>query len=337
MCSNYASPLSARMRTPIVLIIFNRPDLTARVFAEIARARPEKLLVIADGPRPDREGEDAKCAATRAIVERVDWPCEILKSYSNTNLGCGHRPATGLRWVFEQVEEAIILEDDCVPHPTFFRFCEELLERYRHDERVMHISGNNHFFRENKIPFSYFFSCYCLSWGWATWRRAFQHYDPEIKLWPMLRNTSWLPDILGGSSAAEHWERIFDLTYAGIDNVNTWDFQWLFATWAHRGLSILPSSNLVSNIGFREDATHTREVTNQLANLPRSEMTFPLKHPPCMVRDKTADQIISERVIMPRQPSLYEKLGGKIAAALPDSLRKTLSSLRSRLVSINLS
>ena len=131
------------MRTPVVFIIFSRPDLTARVFAEIARARPEKLLVIADGPRPDREGEDAKCAATRAIIERVDWPCEILKNYSNVNLGCGHRPATGLRWVFEQVEEAIILEDDCVPHPTFFRFCEELLEHYRDDERVMHISGDN--------------------------------------------------------------------------------------------------------------------------------------------------------------------------------------------------
>ena len=116
------------MRTPIAFIVFNRPDLTARVFAEIARARPEKLLVIADGPRPDHQGENAKCAATRAIIERVDWPCEILKNYSDVNLGCGHRPApTGLRWLFEQVDEAIILEDDCVPHPTFFRFCEELL------------------------------------------------------------------------------------------------------------------------------------------------------------------------------------------------------------------
>ena len=139
------------MRTPIAFIIFNRPDLTARVFAEIARARPEKLLVIADGPRPDHEGEDAKCAATRAIIERVDWPCEILKNYSDVNLGCGHRPATGLRWVFEQVDEAIILEDDCVPHPTFFRFCEELLDHYRDDERVMHISGDNFtLFREKK-------------------------------------------------------------------------------------------------------------------------------------------------------------------------------------------
>ena len=197
----------------------------------------------------------------------------------------------------------------------------------------MHISGNNYFFRENKIPSSYFFSSYCLSWGWATWRRAFQHYDPEIKLWPILRDTPWLQDVLGDPKAVEFWKRIYDLSHANIDNVNTWDYQWLFATWAYRGLSILPSTNLVSNIGFREDATHTRGATNKLANLPRSKMIFPLKHPPCMVRDKTADQIIFERTIMPRQPSLYEKLRGRCAAALPDPLRKSLSSLRSRLVS----
>jgi hypothetical protein len=325
------------MRTPVAFLVFNRPDCTERVFAEIARARPPKLLVVADGPRADKAGEAEKCIATRAIIDRVDWKCDVLRNYSDTNLGCGRRPSSGLRWVFEQVEEAIILEDDCLPHPTFFHFCEELLDKYRHDERVMHISGNNYFFRENKIPFSYFFSCYCLSWGWATWRRAFQHYDAEIKLWPVLRNTSWLMDVLGDPRAVEHWKKLYDLSHASIDNVNTWDFQWLFAAWAHRGLSILPSTNVVSNIGFREDATHTRGATNKLANLPRSEMIFPLKHPPCMVRDKTADQIIFERTIMRREPSLYEKFRGKCAAALPDPVRKSLSSLRSRLVSNSLS
>jgi hypothetical protein len=318
--------------TPVAFIIFNRPDLTEHVFAEIARARPPKLLVVADGPRTEKAGEAEKCIATRAIIDRVDWKCDVLTNYSDTNLGCGRRPSSGLHWVFEQVEEAIILEDDCVPHPTFFRFCEELLEQYRNDERVMHISGNN-FFSQQRMPFSYFFSYYSLAWGWATWRRAFQHYDPEIKLWPVLRNTSWLMDVLGDPRAVEHWKKIYDLSHASIDNVNTWDFQWLFATWAHRGLSILPNTNLVSNIGFREDATHTRGATNTLANLPRLEMRFPLKHPPCMVRDKTVDQIIFERTIMPRQLSLYEKLRVKFAAALPDLVRKSLSSLKSRLVS----
>src|SRR5262245_26909140 len=132
------------MRTPVAFIVFNRPDLTERVFAEIARARPPKLLVVADGPRPDVAGEAEKCVATRAIIDRVDWQCDVLTNYSDRNLGCGRRPSSGLRWVFEQVEEAIILEDDCLPHPTFFQFCEELLERYRDDKRVMHISGNNY-------------------------------------------------------------------------------------------------------------------------------------------------------------------------------------------------
>jgi hypothetical protein len=325
------------MRTPVVLMIFNRPDLTERVFAEIARARPPKLLVVADGPRLDVAGETEKCIAARAVIDRVDWKCDVLRNYSDTNLGCGRRPSSGLQWVFEQVEEAIILEDDCLPHPTFFDFCDSLLETYRHDERVMHISGNNYFFRENNIPFSYSFSCYCLSWGWATWRRAFQHYDPEIKLWPILRDTAWLEDVLGDPRAVEFWKKIYDLSHASIDNVNTWDFQWLFATWAHHGLSILPSTNLVSNIGFREDATHTTGATNRLANLPRLEMILPLKHPRCMVRDKTVDRIIFEQIIMPRQPSFYEKLRGKFAATVPDPLRKSLSALRSRLVSNSLS
>lgn len=320
---------------PIVLMIFNRPDLTEHVFAAIAEARPRKLLVIADGPRPERAGEAEKCAAARAIVERVDWECDVLKNYSDINMGCARRPATGLRWVFEQVEEAIILEDDCVPHPTFFPFCEELLEKYRDDERVMHISGNNFLFHQKSMPFSYFFSHYCLSWGWATWRRAFQYYDPEIKLWPTLADTSWLLDLLGDPRAVDHWNKVYDLTYASMDTVNTWDFQWVFACWAQRGLSILPNTNLVSNVGFREDATHTKRAEHKCANSATMEMIFPLKHPACMMRDREADQIIFQQVVVPpqRQPNLYGRLRQKCAAALPTPLRKSLSSLRSRLAS----
>lgn len=320
------------MRTPVAFIIFNRPDLTERVFTEIACARPEKLLVIADGPRPGWEGEAEKCAAARAIIERVDWPCDVLKNYSDGNMGCARRPATGLQWVFDQVEEAIILEDDCVPHPTFFRFCDDLLEQYRDDERVMHISGNNWLFGQKQTSYSYFFSHYCLSWGWASWRRAFRHYDPEIKLWPVLRNTSWLMDVLGDRRAVEHWQEMFDLTYAGIDNVNTWDFQWLFATWAHHGLSILPKINLVSNIGFGTDATHTRAAANRLGKLPRSEMIFPLEHPPCMVWDKDVDQSMFDQTIRPLpQLSLYDKIRQKCAAVLPTPIRRSMSALKFRL------
>lgn len=316
------------MRAPVAILIFNRPDVTERVFAEIALARPPKLFVIADGPRPERPGEAEKCAATRAIFDRVDWKCDVLKNYSEVNLGVGRRPATGIRWVFEQVDEAIILEDDCLPDPTFFRYCDELLEEYRDDERVMHISGDNWHFGQRQTPFSYFFSCYCYSCGWASWRRAFRHYDPEIRLWPALRDTSWLLDILGDSRAVEFWQSKFDLHYnVGIANTG-WDWPWLFACWAHHGLSILPATNLISNIGFGADATHTKRTNDKRANVPTAAMTLPLHHPPYMVRDMEADHKIVEQVGLPPAPpqTLYYKLRRDCIEAMSPSLRQFLAS-----------
>jgi len=318
------------MRSPVAFIIFNRPELTERVFAEIARAQPSKLLVIADGPRPESCDDMKGCAAARAVIERVNWPCEVFKAYSETNMGCARRPATGLRWVFDQVDEAIILEDDCVPHPSFFRYCDELLERYRDDERIMHISGDQFIVQREVLPFSYSFSNYCLSWGWATWRRAFRHYDPEIKLWPTLRETQWLSEILDDKWAVEHWSKIFDLTFSGIEKVNTWDFQWVFACWAQRGLSILPGANLISNIGFGEHATHTKHSGDRRANLNTSDMKFPLKHPPYVLRDLVSDCAIFEQLIRPQHPrGIFHGMRRKCKAAIPSRVRGALGALRS--------
>jgi hypothetical protein len=322
------------LQTPVAFLIFNRPDTTARVFSEIAKAKPSRLFVIADGPRQSRPGEAEKCAAARAIIERVDWDCEILKNYSDVNVGCGIRVATGISWVFEQVEAAIILEDDCLPHQTFFRFCEELLEKYRDDEGVMHIAGNNLLFGRRQMPFSYCFSYFTPSWGWASWRRAWYSFDLSMRLWPTLRDTTWLLDILGDRRAVEQWRRLFDLSYAGVENVNTWDYQWNFACSVVHGLSILPNVTLVSNIGFREDGTHTKGKHDRRANLSTQEMVFPLKHPPHVARDREADKIFVEEMIIPhipRQPSLYDKLRQRCAAALPAPLRTSISFFKSRL------
>jgi hypothetical protein len=327
------------MNTPVAFIIFNRPDVTERVFAEIARARPRQLLIIADGPRPDRPGEAEKCAAARAIAERVNWPCDVLKNYSEVNLGCGRREASGMIWIFEQVEEAIILEDDTLPDPTFFRFCEEMLDKYRDDERVMHISGDNWLFSRKRIPYSYFFSNFCLSWGWAGWRRAFRFYDPEMKLWPQLRNTTLLMDALGDKRAVAHWQNRFDMAHRGIDLVNTWDLQWLFTLWAHSGLSVLPNPNLISNLGLnREDATHTKGgATDPRNKQATGEMIFPLKHPPCVARDEEADRLMLDRTILPflHQRTSYRTLYGKLRRqcvdTLPTPLRELLASLKSKL------
>ena len=279
---------SSRLDVPVAFLVFNRPDTTERVFAEIARAKPAKLLVVADGPRSNRPGEAEKCAETRAIIESVDWNCEVLTNYSDVNLGCKRRVSSGLDWVFENVEEAIILEDDCVPHPTFFRYCEELLDRYRDDRRIMAISGDNFQFGRRRSPYSYYFSRYNHEWGWATWRRAWQHYDVTMSVWPEIRDGAWLQDILGKTMQGAYWHRAFDTVYEG--KIDTWDYQWTFACWLQNGLTILPNVNLVSNIGYGEAATHTRSTESPLANMRIEAIQFPLMHPPYVIRDTVADE-----------------------------------------------
>lgn len=288
--------LECPLTTPVALLIFNRPETTAQVFAAIRAARPTTLLVVADGPRPERAGEAERCAAARAVVEQVDWPCDVLRNYADVNLGCRRRVSSGLDWVFETVEEAIILEDDCVPHPTFFRFCAELLERYRDDERVMHISGDNFQTAPLRSAYSYYFSRYPHVWGWASWRRAWQHYDVDLKLWPELRAGGWLLDWLGEADSARYWSRTMESCYRRL--IDTWDFQWTLACWAQSGLSILPAVNLVSNVGFNTEATHTR-FGSRLANLPTQPLEFPLRHPPFILRDSRADAFTEREQFAP--------------------------------------
>jgi hypothetical protein len=275
------------LATPIALIIFNRPDTTARVFAEVARARPSQLLVIADGPRLDRPGEAEQCAATRKIIEQVDWPCDVLTNFADANMGCKRRVSSGLTWVFEHVEAAIILEDDCIPHPSFFRFCAELLEHYHADDCVMMISGDNFQNGMRRGDASYYFSRYCHVWGWASWRRAWQHYDVEMADWPTMRERGLMGNILDDGGQARRWSKTFDIIHSGV--VDTWDVQWMYACWRQQGLSIIPNVNLISNIGFRPDATHTKNESDRFAELPAEPMNFPLHHPSEVSRDFEAD------------------------------------------------
>lgn len=282
------------LNTPVVLIIFNRPDITGRIFAEIRRARPKTLFIVADGPRNDRHGERELCARTRAIVEQVNWPCEVLKNYSDTNMGCGKRPATGISWVFEQVEEAIILEDDCLPHPTFFRYCEELLAKYRDDERIMVVSGDNFQFGRKRTSYSYYFSIFPHCNGWASWRRAWRHFDFEISLLPEVLDSGSLRSI-HSDRALRYWSKIFKNVYESNEK-HFWDYQWAFACWIQNGLAILPDVNLVTNIGYGSDATHTTDSNCHIANLPVEAMNFPLTHPKLVLRNYQADKFTQDAV-----------------------------------------
>ena len=249
-----------QLNTPVAFIIFNRPDTTARVFAEIAKAKPPKLLVVADGPRKDKEGEAEKCAATRAIINQVDWPCEILTNYSDINLGCKNRVASGLDWVFEQVEEAIVLEDDCLPSISFFVYCEQMLKRYKYDKRIFSISGSNFSPLPNK-RYGHLFSRYSLMWGWATWADRWSKYilNPKDQSIVLLRR--WWSKPL----TFVYWFLIFNKVRE--DKINTWDYQWILTVWRANALACRPSHNLVKNIGFGIDATHTSNSDSPLASL----------------------------------------------------------------------
>lgn len=275
-----------QLKTPIVFVIFNRPDTTAKVFEAIRNAKPSKLLVIADGPRAERTVDNERCEATRAIIDGVDWPCEVLKNYSDINLGCARRVSSGLDWVFDTVEDAIILEDDCVPDPTFFRFCQELLSYYRDDERIMVVAGTNYQFGRRRTNNSYYFSRYNHCWGWATWKRAWKYFDFKMLLWPYVRDNEWLNDILGHPGTVENWTNTFQAVFE--NRINSWAVRWTFACWIQSGLSILPNFNLVSNIGFGEEATHTT-CSNPFEKMAVEPMEFPLKHPKFVIRDSKAD------------------------------------------------
>ena len=289
--------MSDSLDTPVVLIIFRRPDFTRRVLEAIRRVKPRQLLVVADGPRNDRPDDIQACSATRCVIEEVDWDCDVQKHYSDSNLGCGSGPATGITWAFQQVDRAIILEDDCVPGPSFFWFCQEMLERYRDDKRVMHVGGSTYQRDAFPIADSYFFSCFNGAWGWATWRRAWQHFDMALTQWPLLRNTSWLADIVEREDAVAMWAKEFEIAYQRQGQVDYWDHQWTFACWANSGLSVRPKFNLVSNIGCCADATHTVSDTDPRANLPALEMTFPLIHPAMVLQNRELDRLFLKQII----------------------------------------
>jgi len=296
------------MRTPVAFFIFNRPDTTERVFEAIRKAKPPKILVVADGPRADKPGEAEKCAAVRRIIEQVDWECEVLKNYSEENLGCKKRVSSGLSWVFETVEEAIIMEDDCLPHPAFFRFCEELLERYRDDERVMAIGGTNVLGKWKNDIQSYHFSYHGSIWGWASWRRAWRYYDVDVKLWgePEVKNR--IRDLIMDEREYKKRAQLFDRVYK--QQVDTWDYQWGFTRLIQSGLSILPAANLVSNIGFgHADATHTK-IRGNLANLERYELEFPMKFHEYVCIDREFERALVKK-IMP-EISVWWRMKNKV-------------------------
>ena len=273
--------------TPVLLIIFKRPELTRRVLQAIAAVRPRVLLVAADGPRS--ADEKVLCDATREILRDVNWPCEVRTNFANLNLGCGVRVYTAVDWAMSQYERLIVLEDDCVPDPTFFSFCERLLDHYENDNRVMHIGGFNFQPSDFRIEYSYFFSKYTIaSGGFATWRRAWRHYDWSLSMWKSIRNVGFVESFCGDPYEQRYWKEIGDRMSYGAKDV--WDYQWNLSCWTQNGLAILPSVHLLMNIGFGDAATHTKESIPCLT-VPMGKITN-ITHPPLVFSNYQADHFI---------------------------------------------
>lgn len=291
LSKSYFSNADPMNTPPVLFLIFNRPDLTEQSFQEIRKARPRHLFVAADGPRNDRPGEADACQQAREIVEQIDWHCEVKTLFRDINLGCREAVSIAITWFFEHVEEGIVLEDDCVADPSFFSFCGELLERYRYDDRVMCVTGNN--FQDGKVhgEASYYFSVFPHIWGWASWRRAWQKNDIRMKQLQQFMQLRCLEGLFS-EDAARYWANKFRLTERG--DINTWDYIWVFTCWAENGLTATPNVNLVSNIGFDGRGTHLTQPS-KLAALPRESLTQ-LSHPATMLRSVTADEYVMQRV-----------------------------------------
>lgn len=249
----------------VALFLYNRPDLTARVFEAIARARPRLLFLLADGPDPSRSEDAVRCEEARQAVARVDWECAVVRDFSTEHVGQRGRVESGFQVVFGTAEEAIFLEDDTLPSPDFFRFCEALLEIHRHDDRVLSIGGSALHRGRSGLRESYAFSRYPCSWGWATWRRAIAAYDPDRRHPKDAPDTlTWLEQHLGDATAAKYWAHLFEPT---PPRAPTWDYIWTRSGFLRDGLHAIPARNLITNLGFRGDATNTRKAC-EFAALP---------------------------------------------------------------------
>ncbi len=261
---------------PVLLLIFNRPELTRRLIDHLRPIQPRVIYVGADGPRPSKEGEAARCRAARAEIERIDWPCEVHHRYLDVNAGCRQAVAGAITWFFQQEEYGIILEDDCLPDPSFFRYAAELLEHYRDNPRVMHISGDNPVFFPSTIKASYAFVTMPLVWGWATWRRAWERMNLTLTGLEEF-DFSTLP--LRPLARRYVKEKFWDTRQGKNDS---WAYAWYFSILRAGGLCILPKKNLVYNAGFGAEATHTQKE-NAGRQIPAGEMDFPLLHPDTLV------------------------------------------------------
>jgi len=309
---------------PLLMIAFNRPEKTQRVFEAVRAAAPRRLYVAADGPRPHVPSDADRCAHTRTLLENVDWPCEVQRLYQTSNLGCKRGVGSAIDWFLAHEESGIILEDDCVPSPAFFPFCAELLERYRESPEVMMIAGHNPLGHWERSEASYVFTRTTPIWGWATWRRAWAQYDAAMARWDESEARAVVRSRMPPTEYRITSQR-FDSVYEG--RLDTWDFGWAFAMLLNNGVSVMPTGNLVSNIGFDSEATHTRRPSLHEGAVRTYPLESPIRHPATTTPDDRFELALyrhrfplGRRLIAtlpPRAQDQFREAVYRLAAALP--------------------
>lgn len=279
-------------KVPILLIAFNRPELVSKVIDSLRLIKPAKIYVACDGPNEKKLNKEKVRLTREIIISNIDWETKLQKKFSNSNKGCKYAVSSSIDWFFDNEEEGIILEDDCLPHNDFFYFCESLLNKYKYDERIWSITGSN--FVGKKIgDGSYFFSRYNHCWGWATWKRCWDKYDLEMKLWPKYLQSKLLKTNFPDKKEYIFWKQFFEKFYEG-GRPNTWDYQWFFTSLINNGLTVTPNKNLIENIGFGPDATHTKvgQTPAIVENYNKKSGILPIKHPTFINRSIEADEIV---------------------------------------------
>jgi len=282
--------------TPVLLLIFNRPKKVRQMITALAEIKPKKIYVVADGPRLDTPSDRAKCEEARAIVDTISWDCQVVTHFHSQNLGCRDCVSTGISWFFEQVPEGIILEDDCIPHISFFRYCTQLLARYRDEPQVMHIGGTN-FLTQNELPNtknSYFFSHTPLVWGWATWREAWEKFDTKMQ------HVETVPQIFQDEQPFKKkfhglfWISLF--RHVKRKDLNTWATRWAYTVQVNNGLCTVPKTNLVKNIGFDNEATNTKDPAEYVQETkPLPEI---LTHPTHIEASREVDEMTMNKIFV---------------------------------------
>jgi len=274
------------MRSPVLFLIFNRPDLTRITFECIRQARPPRLYIAADGPREKRDGEAALCEASREAATQVDWPCEVKTLFRKRNLGCAVAVSSAITWFFQHEPEGVVLEDDLVLHPDFFPFCDAMLERYRDVEHIMHIHANNFQYGQPRGEAAYYFTCFPHSTGWASWARAWKKYDHAMTFLNKVASRS-IPKLFQSEAAVTYFRDILARVKSG--RINSWAYRWTLSVWEHEGLCVNPNVNMVRNTGFGEEGTHTRNPAHIVAHLPADGLAE-ISHPQDVARDAGADE-----------------------------------------------